>query len=395
MPLRSTASTTREPGCAVSPKAKSAVVHLLRIAVTAAALVLVYRMIQFHDLLQIRYPQPSVPIPRENPILVREWEVQGPETRVRFLDGTQGTFATVDVTLVRPGFLRLFAATNKPMFVVMMAAGVLPILFMALRWWLLLRGHGFDVPLGRIFLVTYAGAFFNNFLPGAVGGDLTKAILASSGEDRKAAVAGTVILDRLIGLATMILMASIALTPFLGRFSNPGLASLIYGLLGAMIVGYVVYFSPLFRKLVGVLPFRRVVDELDGVFRSAKEKKGLVAQAVGLSLLAQVTGILVIYGLAVAMGIPGIGVWMFFIFEPIIFIVTALPISVGGWGVQEVLYRELFGRFGGVDPNQAIALSVLYKLSLILMSIPGGVLFATGAARRRSAPSAAPGPQGF
>jgi uncharacterized membrane protein YbhN (UPF0104 family) len=74
---------------------------------------------------------------------------------------------------------------------------------------------------------------------------------------------------------------------------------------------------------------------------------------------------------------------MFFIFEPIIFIVTALPISVGGWGVQEFVYKETFGTFGGIDPNQAIALSVLYKLSLILVSIPGGLLFAMGATQRR------------
>jgi len=388
-----------EPGCAVSPRPKSWIVNLLRIAVTAAALILVYRMIQFHDLLHIESIQPSVPLPRQDPVLVRDWEVLGPETRVVFLDGTEQRFESAKVALVRPGFLRLFAQTNKPMFVALMAACVLPILFMSLRWWLLLRGHGFDVPLRRIFFVTYAGAFFNNFLPGAVGGDLTKAILAASGQERKAAIAGTVILDRLIGLGTMIVMASISLTPFLGRFSNPGLAYLIYGLLGAMVVGYGVYFSPLFRKLLGLLPFRKVVDELDGVFRSAKEKKALVGQAAALSFFAQAVGILIIYGLAVAMGIPGIGVWMFFIFEPIIFIVTALPISVGGWGVQEVLYRELFGRFGGIDPNQAIALSVLFKLSMILMSIPGGVLFAMGAARRRSIPppvaAPAPGTQGF
>jgi hypothetical protein len=49
------------------------------------------------------------------------------------------------------------------------------------------------------------------------------------------------------------------------------------------------------------------------------------------------------------------------------------------------VYQRLFGDFGGMDPNHAIALSVLYKLTLILASIPGGLLFAMGAARRRRA----------
>jgi len=62
--------------------------------------------------------------------------------------------------------------------------------------------------------------------------------------------------------------------------------------------------------------------------------------------------------------------------------VTAIPLSVGGWGVQEYIYEKLFSGFGGIEVNQAIALSILYKLSLILITIPGGLLFAMGATRR-------------
>ena len=53
----------------------------------------------------------------------------------------------------------------------MMAALLVPTLSLSVRWWMLLRGHGFQARLGQIFFVTYAGAFFNNFLPGSVGGD--------------------------------------------------------------------------------------------------------------------------------------------------------------------------------------------------------------------------------
>ena len=51
-------------------------------------------------------------------------------------------------------------------------------------------------------------------------------------------------------------------------------------------------------EVVARLPFRKTVSELDGVFRAANEKKLLVGQAAGLSLLSQATGILAIYGLA-------------------------------------------------------------------------------------------------
>ncbi|HVE42202.1 MAG TPA: lysylphosphatidylglycerol synthase transmembrane domain-containing protein [Planctomycetota bacterium] len=365
----------------MSPSVRRWVLNLLRVAVTVVAGIVVVRMIRWDDYWAVKEPGGKVatyPLDQVRAVT----RVSDTEIRVDWANGRQ---SRAEDARKREGFLSLFDHTNKPLFFGMMLAILLPFSLLALRWWLLLRGHGFQARFGQIFFVTYAGAFFNNFLPGAVGGDLTKAILASSGEERKAAIAATVILDRLIGLAVMIVLGSACLTPYVGRFDDKRLAYLIYGLLGAMVVGYVLYFSPLFRKILEVLPFKKTIAELDGVFRAAREKKALVAQAGGLSLVAQAAGILIIYGLARAMGIPGIGLWMFFIFEPIIFIVTALPISMGGWGVQEVIYEKTFGTFGGIDPNQAIALSVLYKLSLILVSIPGGLAFAMGATQRRQA----------
>src|SRR5437867_10601433 len=138
--------------------------------------------------------------------------------------------------------------------------------------------------------MTYAGAFFNKFLPGSVGGDLTKAILAVQGEERKAAVVGTVILDRVIGLAVMIVLGAACLTPFLGRIEQK-FAIIVYGLFGGMVIGYLVYFNPFLRRVLGErLPFRSVRHELDGVFRSVNDKKGLVGAAAALSLGAQTSG---------------------------------------------------------------------------------------------------------
>lgn len=374
----------------MSPSAKRWLVHLLRVVVTVAAAFIVVRMIRWNDYWILENKLFDKPVYHDAGEIRSVGALSGRTWIVTWADGRQTSVVSAQR---REGFLSLFAKTNKPLYFAMMAACLVPFFFLAARWWLLLRGHGFPVPFGRIFFVTYAGAFFNNFLPGSVGGDLTKAILASSGEERKATVAGTVVLDRIIGLSVMIVLGAVSLTPKLGFYLSPSgdrrLVYLIYGLLGALGLGYAVYFSPPFRKLVGVLPFKGTVAQLDEVFRSAREKKALVAKAAGLSLLAQGTGILSIYGLAVAMGLPALSLVNFFIFEPIIFIVTALPISVGGWGVQEYVYQRLFGDFGGMDPNHAIALSVLYKLTLILASIPGGILFALGAARRRSAPAPA------
>jgi len=368
----------------MSPRARRWTLHLLRIAVTAAAVVVVVRMIRWDDHWVVRALEG------------RDWTYDAGRIRsvrpiqkdlygVTWADGRETTHP---YAAHQSGFLSLFDRTNKPLFFAMMVALMLPFVFISLRWWMLLRGHGFEVRYGQIFFITYAGAFFNNFLPGSVGGDLTKAILAASGEERKAAIAGTVILDRVIGLAVMIVLGAVCLTPNVGRFWSSGdrkLVYLIYGLAAALVAGYLLYFSPFVRRLVERLPFRKVTSELDGVFRAANEKRKLVLASAGVSLLSQVSLILAIYGLAIAMGIRGADLWMFFVFEPIIFITTAIPLSVGGWGVQEYIYERLFSGFGGIEANQAIALSILYKLSLILITIPGGLLFAMGATRRPAA----------
>lgn len=370
----------------MSPSVRRWAVHLLRVAVTVAAAWFVFRMIRWNDYWILTETPGSKPTYHDAALVKAIDPESGSSWRVTWADGRVGSVCCASRRL---GFVSLFDQTHKPLFLSMMAGLLAPMALLSARWWLLLKGHGFAAPFRQIFFVTYAGTFFNNFLPGSVGGDLTKAILASSGESRKAAIAGTVILDRVVGLSVMIFLGAASLTTEVGFYWSPAgdrrLVYLIYGLLGAMVLGYLVYFSPPSRRLLGVLPFKRTVIELDEVFRSARERKALVAKAAGLSMLAQVSGILVIYGLACAMGIPNIAVVKFFIFEPIIFIVTALPISVGGWGVQEYVYQRLFGDFGGMDPNHAIALSILYKLSLILVSIPGGLLFALGATRRRPA----------
>jgi uncharacterized membrane protein YbhN (UPF0104 family) len=357
------------------------------LALTAVAILVVLRMIRFRDLVEVRLPDTGEAKRGVKTGPVRELRAEQDQVAVFWADGAVTRHAPGDVKVLKPGFITLFRQTHKALFFAMIVLTLVPYGLLAFRWWILLRGHGFQAPFGQIFFVTYAGVFFNTILPGSVGGDLTKAILASAGEERKAAVVGTVILDRLIGLAVMIVIGATCLTPFLGRFTDKRVAFMIYGLLGGLLLGYALYFHPGLRRGLGsVLPFERIRRELDSVFRSAREKKGLVARAAAISLLAQSTVILVIYGLAIAMHIPGVEWWAFFIFEPIIFILTAIPISVGGWGVQEYLYAYLFGTIGGMDPNQAIALSILYKLTLMLFSIPGGILFALGAARRREPP---------
>lgn len=339
--------------------------HALRIALTAAFLVLVFFMIDFED-----------------------------RDVARFSDGSTKVLAPGEeappgaVVERREGFLSLVERMDRTRAAGLAALFLLPIGLTALRWWLLMRAAGLPAPLGRVAAVSYAGTFFNLFLPGAVGGDIAKAVLATQGEERKAAIVGTVVLDRIVGLVMMVVLAVAASLSQIGRPELRPVVIAVMAMFGGFLALYLAYFSPRLRStrfgtwLKGRLPFVSVVREIDGVFRSAVGKRGVLASACLLSIVAQVATIVLIFGLARAIGIGGVPFHQFLVFEPLLFIISAIPISLGGWGVGEYAYVRLFG-IVGVPPHQAIALSVLAKLAVMAASLPGGIIFALGLAGRR------------
>jgi len=354
--------------------------NVLRVVFGLALLYVAYRLIHFHDLWVVQ----------RDGLKLQASEVrdEGSHWRVR-ADGAEQVLPKEGTKVeFREGFLSLFRRMDRRLYFLISPLLLVPLAVAAFRWYLLLRASGFEVRYSTILRVTYLGAFFNNFLPGSVGGDIARGVIAAKGEDRKAALAATILLDRLVGLAAMIVMAAVCVAPLATdpRLRIPVL--LVGGGLVGLILAYVVYFSrtirnlPFLRKLKGAGKVGKIARDLDATFHLVKERKGVAVQCALLSVLAQILTIGVIFGLARGLGVTQVTLLQFFIFEPIIFILTAIPVSPGGWGVQEGAYALLFGLVD-VPRNQAIAISILYKLTLVFLSLPGGILFALGGARRR------------
>jgi uncharacterized membrane protein YbhN (UPF0104 family) len=64
--------------------------------------------------------------------------------------------------------------TNVPVVVACFTLLTATTLASVLRWQLLLKGQGLNVPLAETFRLTMIGVFFNTAIPGAVSGDLVK-----------------------------------------------------------------------------------------------------------------------------------------------------------------------------------------------------------------------------
>jgi len=374
-----------------------------RIAISVAVLYGVFSRIPFRDRDRVALEGPGLAPPRIEGELVRE---DAAAVTVRTADGLERSVprdrvARRETLPPRPGLASLFRTASRPGLVFFLALSVVPYLLISARWWRLVRDQGVPLAYGASLRLTLIGTFFNNFLLGSTGGDVVKAALAGAETGRTARLLSTVVLDRLVGLIVIVLIAALGILAFLpfappavqAQMAVPGLV--VGGLLAGFLGLYLVYYSRALRGsaparwLQDRLPFREQIREMDEVFLVYRAKPALIAFTAGLSLVSQAVLIASMFVAGRAIGIREASFLHYVVLIPIIELALCLPISFAGWGVGEAVYGALFG-LAGVAPVSAVALSLLNKLTVILIGLPGGLAFAFGR-RKEPGPVAARG----
>ena len=72
---------------------------------------------------------------------------------------------------------------------------------------------------------------------------------------------------------------------------------------------------------------------------------------------------------------------------PMIGILSAMPVSLGGRGVMEALYIVFFAGAGVADRSALLALALLARLLPMCLSLPGLAFWLTGRGRQGPAPA--------
>ncbi|WP_018410138.1 lysylphosphatidylglycerol synthase transmembrane domain-containing protein [Methyloversatilis thermotolerans] len=241
----------------------------------------------------------------------------------------------------------------------------------AQRWRQLVLGFGGR--MGGVFatLVYFRAMALNALLPGAVvGGDLFRSLVARR-EGMDARSAGlTVLLDRVGGLWVLIAIsvasAGYALHEAGVDAGDMDLPLRLSGLLAA---------AGLLVMPARVLP--AVVARCPAAWRErigrVPRMPSLYRRQVLSSVLVQLLSIAALAAAGRAIGLPlPAAVWIF-VAAPV-FVMAALPVSVGGWGSREAAAVATLALFG-VAPAQATAVSVLYGLFGLVQAATGGLLF--------------------
>ncbi|WP_157369414.1 lysylphosphatidylglycerol synthase transmembrane domain-containing protein [Zavarzinella formosa] len=68
------------------------------------------------------------------------------------------------------------------------------------RWYVLVRAQDLPFTVRNAIRLGLVGSFFNAFLPGAVGGDILKAVFLAREQSRRTVAVATIVVDRVLGL---------------------------------------------------------------------------------------------------------------------------------------------------------------------------------------------------
>jgi uncharacterized protein (TIRG00374 family) len=264
------------------------------------------------------------------------------------------------------------------------------------RWRILLSSQDVSIPFGRLLRLYFIGFFFNNFLPTSIGGDIYRVLGAGRTGGRRATVAASVLVERLMGMLAVSVLAILAAVVVVRQLADGGVRGLTLGFGVVMIVLMAVFFHPRTFGLMENLIRRihlwgledkllRLHDALDLYKRNGSALVMVFLLSLAYQLLIVLFSFLV--GRALGLAIP---LRYFLLCVPFTVIISLVPISINGLGVRESGYVFLLAKIG-FSSSQAVSLSLLiYGLSL-LASVAGGVAYIFQSDRARTVRRSAAG----
>jgi uncharacterized membrane protein YbhN (UPF0104 family) len=215
-----------------------------------------------------------------------------------------------------------------------------------------------------------------------VGGDGARAFYLTRAGLEPSRAAVVVFIERVIGLYALLLLGGVSAWAW---EAPAALRTLATSAAGVATLGMAWAFLSRPRVATGT-GSSSIVGRLIRAFARYRRLPGWLAAMVGWSLAFQGVSVLVSCYLAwLALGyVPLVPM---FTLVPGVWIVTMLPVSLGGVGVRELAFIQLLAMIGVAKP-EALFVSLGTYLTLIMAAAIGAVLYARGARQH------APGPHG-
>ena len=244
----------------------------------------------------------------------------------------------------------------------------------AFRWLVIMGGGGKSLNFAGAVRIVMIGNFFNQTLPSSIGGDAVRMWEARRAGLGLGLSVNSVLLDRFAALIAICLIIGATSPVTFSLIDDPaarwGLVTVAVGGLSAL--GLLLILD---RMPASLLRWRltRGIAALSADGRRVFLTPRYATATILTSVVIQVTVAMVVFLIARNLALP-VSVLECVVLVPPVMLVTALPISIAGWGVREGAMVTAFG-FVGVAAADALAMSVLFGIATVCMSLPGGVLW--------------------
>lgn len=219
------------------------------------------------------------------------------------------------------------------------------------RWHVLLRSGGVDIPLKDSTSLTFTGLFASNFLPTTIGGDVVRLAGAMQmGFDRAVCLA-SIAADRLIGMAGMTMVLPV------GVFHSWSLLETLPASFSAV--------AWLQRPLA-------FLKRTFSVFSLWLRKPGALLGSLAFTWVHMLCLFGSIYIFSNDLG-SRVSFWMIAGLWSLTYFITLIPISVNGYGLQELSFTFFMTNVAGWTPAVSLSVAVLIRAFSILASLPGAL----------------------
>ncbi len=257
--------------------------------------------------------------------------------------------------------------------------GIIRAWLTGLRWQWLNPDDSRQLSSWQYFRLTMMSKPFNLIMPGALGGDFARtAMTMKAVQYRRGENLIAIVVDRYIGLLSITLLGTTSL--FLVS-EIPDRTS-FYSLFGLLFAGFAVslmiaastrlmrVLEFVFTKLgrAGSVPLR-LLETWARALRYFRAHRGRVLAALGLCLPIHGISFLTYYFLAIQLDMP-VSLFDISAVVALVWVITSVPITIGGAGVRELSLIYLLGLYG-ISPESATALSIYVYVVGVVMAVLG------------------------
>ncbi|MBN1870217.1 MAG: flippase-like domain-containing protein [Candidatus Omnitrophica bacterium] len=249
-----------------------------------------------------------------------------------------------------------------------------------LRWFIFIKALDLSVSVKDVVRNYFYGLFGNLFLPTAIGGDIIKVIGLCKDSSQKPKVVASVLLDRLSGFASIIVIELVMLLigyPFIAGDKVLSTAIVMIGL-GSTVCAVILFNERIYS--FGCRVFDRLPKVKQGFmsmhYDIALLKSGHKSiegyKAIAVSCCSQAVFAFSWFLTAKALG-QETAFFHFIAFVPMLCVASSFP-SIGGLGVREAGAVYLFSKVG-MESGVAVSLSLINFFFMVMVGLVGGFTY--------------------